>query len=67
MENAELLTVLDFLLKTVAMRTDLETTLRQQALSCVQWAAKQKPRGASIDLLHVLLNASLSVIPPLCM
>ncbi|PHJ20864.1 heat repeat-containing protein [Cystoisospora suis] len=44
MKDAELLTVLDFLLKTVARRTDLETTLRQQALSCIQWAAKQKPR-----------------------
>ncbi|KFG63705.1 HEAT repeat-containing protein [Toxoplasma gondii RUB] len=44
MKDGELLTVLDFLLKTVASRSDVDAGLRQQALSCIQWAAKQKPR-----------------------
>ncbi|PFH38640.1 HEAT repeat-containing protein [Besnoitia besnoiti] len=47
MKDAELLTVLDFLLKTVASRRDVDAGLRQQALSCIQWAAKQKPRVLS--------------------
>nr|CEL67374.1 TPA: importin, putative [Neospora caninum Liverpool] len=44
MKDAELLAVLDFLLKTVASRSDVDAGIRQQALSCIQWAAKQKPR-----------------------
>ena len=44
LSEAELLSVLNFLL-SLAERPSLDIGLRQQALSPIQWAAKQKPRG----------------------
>lgn len=52
LSESELLAVLQFLLG-IAAKSSVEIGIRQQALSPIHWAAKQKPRGKQRRETHI--------------